>query len=506
MNIAILIGVSDYIDPKNNLPGCLNDTNVIRQLLESTGRFQKVLSINKDTNSKQVKGQLADFIKGLEGGEEEVEEVFFYYTGHGQFYENEFYFLLSDFNPERRKTTALENTELDNLLRTLSPKLTIKVVDACQSGVTYVKDYNDEELRKTVSESKKVFSNCYFMFSSQSNQSSFAKSLSYFTESFISAIINHDDESDIRYKDIMDYLADDFNKTPEQTPLFVMQAKNTETFCRVSNDLKVKMKKMLDQYLEIEESSMNHSLTLKDRIQQDALRYCKSKEEVVEKFEIIKEEVLAFQLSEDVNELYNVEVKFYNELESLPKLDIIANSLSKRNRDYFVEFVEEEKEVEIQVDEPIVYPKWDPISDFRRSVNSFFNPSGNRTVKKKVRKAFVEAFDITLDVPFKVIQIFASPKSDYPNIKPFNCEITFAFSKAELKVLYYYGRYKNLDFDNFELIEKEVIWKSQEAPLKDETRIRSLIQTVLVHFESLIRNSLIEQFSEDKSPASEKDQ
>lgn len=47
----------------------------------------------------------------------EVEEIFFYVTGHGQFYDNEFYYLLSDFDKTKRKKTSLENTELDQMFR-----------------------------------------------------------------------------------------------------------------------------------------------------------------------------------------------------------------------------------------------------------------------------------------------------------------------------------------------------------------------------------------------------
>jgi hypothetical protein len=36
MNIAIVIGVAEYVDVQNNLPGCRNDAEVIYNILNKT--------------------------------------------------------------------------------------------------------------------------------------------------------------------------------------------------------------------------------------------------------------------------------------------------------------------------------------------------------------------------------------------------------------------------------------------------------------------------------------
>ncbi|MCF8428286.1 MAG: caspase family protein [Bacteroidia bacterium] len=33
MNLAIIIGISEYKDSKNNLPGCKNDTDIVNCLV-----------------------------------------------------------------------------------------------------------------------------------------------------------------------------------------------------------------------------------------------------------------------------------------------------------------------------------------------------------------------------------------------------------------------------------------------------------------------------------------
>jgi len=53
--------------------------------------------------------------------------------------------------------------------------------------------------------------------------------LSEFTRSFLLRIESSASEN-VRYKDIMDFISDDFESNPLQTPVFVTQATFTELF------------------------------------------------------------------------------------------------------------------------------------------------------------------------------------------------------------------------------------------------------------------------------------
>ncbi len=77
----------------------------------------------------------------------------------------------------------------------------MKIIDACESGVTYIKSTDNvaEYLKSTSAGLKGV----YFMFSSQSDESSYASTdISYFTKSILSSVANHKART-IRYKDII---------------------------------------------------------------------------------------------------------------------------------------------------------------------------------------------------------------------------------------------------------------------------------------------------------------
>src|SRR5436305_8100612 len=128
MNLAILIGVSDYTDKVNSLPACKRDIDSMIAVIEATEKYDQIVKFAGEVRASDVKTSIAKTIESL--NESQIDEVFFYYTGHGDFRDDEFFFILSDFNEERLRQTSLQNSEMDNWLRTLKPRLTVKVVDA----------------------------------------------------------------------------------------------------------------------------------------------------------------------------------------------------------------------------------------------------------------------------------------------------------------------------------------------------------------------------------------
>ncbi len=234
MNLAILIGVRHYKEKENDLPACKNDVEVMNSILALSKRFEGILYIGPDADSAAVKKGIVDFVD--EHRNQVNDQVFFYFTGHGDFFNGEFYYLLSDFEKSRRKQTALENSELDNLLRSLKAKLVVKIVDACHSGVQYVKE--EGVIKKYFDDTKSSFASCYFMFSSNVTQPSYqSEHFSDFTQSFINAIRDFKSD-DIRYKDIIDSISDDFEGNTEQTPFFVTQGDFTHRFIHIDSEVR----------------------------------------------------------------------------------------------------------------------------------------------------------------------------------------------------------------------------------------------------------------------------
>ncbi|HEH3991818.1 TPA: caspase family protein, partial [Campylobacter jejuni] len=184
------------------------------------------IHIFENYQSEQLKSGLSKIIRELE--KSKINELLFYYTGHGVFKE-QFYYLPINFTDKQFETTSLSNNELDDMLKSLNTEMVIKIIDACQSGQQYIKESDQMSVKKSLTQHS--FKKCYFFFSSMNNQSSMGDDKgSYFTNAIIESIVTHKTDS-IRYADVQSYIADCFNgKNELQTPFFVHQSNATEIF------------------------------------------------------------------------------------------------------------------------------------------------------------------------------------------------------------------------------------------------------------------------------------
>ena len=237
MNLAIVITASQYNPPRIPLPACDCDADLIEALVGSSSDFDDKLFLRNLPDSAVIKKKLTEFIAQYKGSD--IDQVFFYFSGHGDFSGDELFYLLPDYDEKQKRQTSLENSELDSLLRGLQPNTAVKVIDACHSGVPYIKD--TDAFQNYIKGTKDEFKKCYFMFSSHLDQASYQNAeFSFFTKSFVQAIAQHKADS-VRLKDIIDYVADAFSGNSQQTPFFVVQADFTESFCRVTESLRKRL-------------------------------------------------------------------------------------------------------------------------------------------------------------------------------------------------------------------------------------------------------------------------
>jgi len=231
-NYAIILGVDKY---KNalELPSCENDASLIEGLLKATGKY-KVLRIANNATKHQVQEQITSFLS-IDGTD--INEVLFYFSGHGKQDEQGMHYILCNTDVSKINSTSFNNAELDDIIRRCSPKLYVKIIDACQSGVAYIKGV-DEIIDEAKHIESKGFENCIFIYSSLKSQSSYAGDpYSQFTKAIIDAV-NNVSEPVVKYTDIQNYLSDIFNLTGGvQTPYFSTQCAGTEIFCEKTSDV-----------------------------------------------------------------------------------------------------------------------------------------------------------------------------------------------------------------------------------------------------------------------------
>lgn len=488
MNIAIILGVSEYLDIQNNLPGCQTDVEYINKLLSGINKFDEIFILDTKTNSIEVKNQLSTFVSRYR--DKQIDELFFYYTGHGEFFNNEFYYILSDFDKKKRKQTSLENSELDSLFRSLSPELIVKVVDACQAGITYVKG-GDNSFEKYLNETGNSYKKCYFMFSSQSEQYSYQDDVSHFTQSFVNAVVNYK-SNDIRYKDIIDYISDEFESNSVQTPFFVTQANFTEKFATLTDEITEFLSKLLTkQNSEIQENKDKTLPSLEQFVMQEAAIYC-SESEMLNILEEIKGHIENYTFSTTLNSLFDFTIVSHKNLENrklseplVPKLNLIGKWLNDNKHDYFAK-------------PTIVTETYEEEVEDLSTLSSVAIGLGYNRPKKIVKKTrnVISGYTATYDYPHKVIKITMKPK--YENLQWYNCSILVMTSKVNIRFFYFCSNYEETNW-NYRTISNKFDWKTVEVKLKETDKIKDNLNKIMEEYTNYILNPLIERYNSSNS-------
>ncbi len=194
----------------------------LHKLLSDTQKFSQIIEFI-DLPVSDVK----DAVRKLSEENEECQEVFLYFTGHGHSNTDEFFMCFEGFRETSPNTTGISHTEALSLLRQFQAQLTVVVIDACEAGKRLIKsDASPLAVAK-----KSSFSNFVQFASCTENQNSTAsKKISRFTDEFIKACLQKTD-GPLYYSDVENGLRDAFLNSTAQTPHFTRQGTAQEKFC-----------------------------------------------------------------------------------------------------------------------------------------------------------------------------------------------------------------------------------------------------------------------------------
>lgn len=405
--------------------------------------------------------------------------MFFYFTGHGEFLNDEFYYILSDFSQDKRKQTSLQNEELDNLFRTLKPNLVIKVIDACQSGKAYIKEAGGitKYFQKTIDR----FDRCYFLNSSLKDQSSFQSDvISDFTLSFIKSIKEHD-TTDIRYKDIIDYISDEFEKNPSQTPFFVVQADYTEKFCVINAQLKEFLDKV-DLPTSSTIKGKDEGVSILEKIKKQAAEYF-TKEQALALVSEVKSEIEKLSLSEDLNEIYDLSISFLENYDYIVQQNTIGKWLDENPHEFFAKSVYK-------------YVRKDrnsnPLSSLTKYQSSILFNQFNDDEYESVRNGF----DIEVEVPYKTIILTLNTK--FPNVESYTARIIYFLSKKLVRFFYFITNFETKNWDERTLNTK-IEWSTSEYSLHEKDSFINGLKKIFSLLEDKARKGLEEKFNKQET-------
>ncbi len=224
-SIAILIGNTNYKELPN-LDCCANDVVQMQRLLGETQKFNQIIDFIDDSVSV-----VKDNLRKVSELEEDFEEIFFYFTGHGLSNSDDFYMCFEEFKDSSPNTTGLSRTDAFELVRQFKAELSVIVIDACESGRNLIKS-DVASLERSL---KAGFTNfAHFSSCTEGQYAVAGDKISLFTDEFIKACLQKE-QGVVYYSDVESALRDAFLNRSVQTPHFIRQGTSREKFCNDAN-------------------------------------------------------------------------------------------------------------------------------------------------------------------------------------------------------------------------------------------------------------------------------
>ncbi len=445
----------------------------MQNLLRRGERFDEIIVI-PSTDSQSLKATIASTVQRFQ--HDDIDDLLFYFTGHGEFVEEDFNYLLRDFDESRSAQTSLSNSELDNMLKSLEPGVLIKVVDACYSGMPYIKDGSDfsEYINNS---SKGLFPKCYFMFSSESDQKSYAsEDGSDFTKAFARAVVECQ-STVIRYKDVIDFLSDSFNGHRRQKPLFVTQASFTEIFGSYSSESKKQISELTEK-MDIEKKPIGESdnkveseiatpsvSSLISLVQSDAMNYV-SREAGFDFIGRLKSLLDLSPLDSEVGDLYGIKKEFVNKYSFLPNQRLLGGWLSENLAgEYFASPDYEMESYEVD-----------------SSWSSFMGLTGQEPRKITKTRRVISGIETNVsDLPFIGFSLILEPR--YPNLLQYGGWLTYVISKTTIQVFSCMVEYQETSWGEYK-DSATTKWNRAEFQLIDSGAVSAIVKNFYVELSS----------------------
>lgn len=486
MKLAIIIGVSEYqYDEFDNLNACMNDAELFKEVISDVSNIDDVLFINKNVKAYEAKKQLADFVSKHKTNT--IDELVFYFSGHGGRYEDDFFYIFSDFKESKKESTGLRNTELDGMVRTLKPNLFVKIVDACFSGTQYIKSESNTRMELEKSAKDNQLNDIYFMFSSRDDQTSLAgHEYSKFTESLFTGLLDH--KGEIRYRDLTAYIADDFNANSLPKPIFISQADLVEIFGVITDNTH---KLILNAFgLEEKPEEVEYEKPTKAKEGENTLlelvkrkaeyEYC-DEETAIKRLDLLRDKFQEQNWPEDIAAVFEIAVLTNIASHQIPNSNRIGAWLNEnRGKEFFATPTYTEESIEVEEYKPL------PKKPARRSnmatlvtFSKMFGDVDDTEYKlEKVRKTrrVVDGFTYTFQNENNILKIALEPK--HISVKPLVLFIVCVYSRTELSVQYSYEFIKFTNWDTRAHPRCEN-WKVKTLKMKDEGNLAVATEEII---------------------------
>lgn len=526
VNLAIVIGSSEYQDTRDNLPTVKNDFRLISNIVQLSKKYNEVLEILDNKNSSEIKSLISKFINKHK--ESEVNEIFFYFSGHGIRKPNqdgdELFLKLYNTSEDRLSSSSLSNSEVDGYLRECNPSLAVKILDCCNSGTHYLKD-SANTLTKHFESTKSKFQDLIFLSSSRHNEQSHAfEDYSFFTKALALSILQNQVGTEIYYKDLISSINDYSASTYYPEPRVVLQGAFLHPFITYNNEISefLKENEKLKSFNIFEIAEKN----LEEETQEEVFGLLALKSSIIEKSKnfLSKEEILKYVKEvqdiiengadyKDLSEFFDVTIN--NEIYLKNEESIGSWLIENQHKDYFAEPRYEQESYKTQEYRPApkkvkkvkkpsnlsnnIFPaasflgRWATEYNEYEEVEQILETVVNY---RDVLKGFRCTCSLDVDADNKVKEKFLlslRPKKEFLCLRAYDIHMVMLFSAQEIATFIQINTLKNYDWDRYEKV-KSTKWFVKENYFKSLTSqdyASNVIDSVRKKIDESIKDQLV---------------
>jgi hypothetical protein len=474
INIAFCIGFEEY-NNLTKLPAVKNDIELMYNILIKSTEFHQDFCFKWINFTKnEFVDKFSEKINYLKNQNLKVNTIFFYYSGHGEIEDDHFIFVCKDYDSSKPNSTSFKNEYIDNLLKSLNPDLTIKIVDACHSGEQYIKKDYKNIIEKDLHESKAKFNDLYFMFSSLATQNSKCdKNFSDFSKAFFLSFYDFQNKK-IRYNDISNSICDYFLKNPSQKPYFINQGTLTHVFCHVNANLIKDIENKIPQQNGIQTSkkdiielkSENKQKNLIEKVKIEDKNYF-TRDYFYELLDKVKSIINNYNF-DIIKEFFDIELNFLENIKEVKNKSEIMDWIENSSEDYFC----------------IVRKLKEKNPDYKRP--SFLNPFNlNNEPEFLVSRLGFHIIDD--EIPFKQIEINFNPK--FKSLYRYTISILFLFNNKNIR---FFSQYIINNKQSWDIYKSKSIyqWIANSFELAKQDEIEDYLKNLLEKYENLIVESI----------------
>lgn len=525
VNLAIVIGSSEYLDVSDNLSTVKNDFRLISNILRLSGKYTEILDILDNKNSSEVNSLISTFITKYK--DIEVNEILFYFSGHGIRKMNrdtdELFLKLYNTTDDKILSSALSNSEVDGYLRECNPNLAVKILDCCNSGTHYLKE-SSSVLLKHVESTKSKFKDLIFLSSSRENEASHAlEDFSFFTKAIALSILENEINTEIYYKDLISSINDFSNSTFYPEPRLILQGGFLHPFIKynaeILNFLTEQEKITPFHVFENQDDILDENpeedifglLSLKKIILEKSSHYL-PKDEILNYVNNVQTELINTENYKDITELFDVSVEkdinLYDE-------DSIGTWLKENaNKDYFAQPYYEQESFVTQEYVPApqkvkkvkkpshlnnnLFPSRSFLSllasesqEYEEVEQVLKSVTNHRSVLKGFRTTCSLVMENNEQINTKIL-LSLKPKNNYLCLRAYNVYLVMLFSAQEIATFTQIITLKSYDWDKYQKV-KSTKWFVKEnyfTTLSPEDYALQIVASIRKKLEESIKDHI----------------